>query len=424
MINLKENGYKVVYFLLIYYMVSYVLCYAFNLNKILVYLGDIINIFLFLIAFSFNKKVKQKIKIANPIFFMILFTMFGILSNFINYEKSILLIWGVKNILRFYMFFYSTVVLVNEDKLEFFISILKFCFFSSLPLCIYQHFFVKYPVGTIIGDQVGGIFLSYSGCNTPLHCIILLYSSYVILNYFKNKVKFSYFFIVTISSLLMAILAELKVYIAEYLFIILLSCVQCKISVKSLFKITFLAFLLSFSISYFIAVNDNGHNYSDNFSLSGFFEIATRKSGYDGVGDLNRLTGIGTINKTIFKNHPMKKIFGIGIGNAEFTNFYTSDFYRHNNKLHYQWFHAIWLYIENGFIGLVLFISMLLSIFLDLRKISNCYYYDYVKICLLFMFILLFYNTSLRVESSGFLLYFIMAIPYICEKGIKYEKDT
>ena len=53
----------------------------------------------------------------------------------------------------------------------------------------------------------------------------------------------------------------------------------------------------------------------------GFMDYATRDSGYNGINDLNRLTGISTIATTIFNNDWIANLIGIGLGNAKYMNF-------------------------------------------------------------------------------------------------------
>lgn len=74
-------------------------------------------------------------------------------------------------------------------------------------------------------------------------------------------------------------------------------------------------------ITIFITLNDNGQSYADNFTIQGLLEYASRDSGYDGVGDLNRITGISRVVDEIFNNNFRLVLMGVGIGNAEFTNF-------------------------------------------------------------------------------------------------------
>lgn len=222
----------------------------------------------------------------------------------------------------------------------------------------------------------------------------------------------------------MAALAELKIYLIEFVVMILLVCIYQKISIKMIISLVSGAIILSTFSTYFIAINQNGGNYADNFSLSGLMEYATRDSGYNGNGDLNRLTGISTISNTIFENDIFSKLFGIGIGNAEYTNFFVSPFYSSYYYLNYQYFHDIWLYIENGVIGIITYLMIFVEAYRNANKnLKDNYYKNFIKILIIMMLILFVYNTTLRNETGGFILYMFLAFPFLKDNDIKISSN-
>ena len=414
-------GKKSIFILLFYYIFSYILVYTFNFPRILLYIGDGLNFIIFILALLNNKNT-SKIKIIYV--WMILFTILGIFSSILNFENIILLIWGIKNNVRFFTFFYSATTFFEISDIEKIKKAIKIIFFISIPLCTIERFFVNYPNGTIIGDMVGGIFWNYSGCNTPLNIIISLFLLDTTNQYYNGKTSTSSFIIICSLSFYMAALAELKIFLVEFAVIILMMTLLNRISIKIAFKLLFIFVIFSSFVTYFIYLNQTSDDYADNYTLEGFIEYATRDSGYTGENDLNRLTGISTVSKKIFKDNYIIKSIGIGIGNAEYTNFFGSAFFYRYENTNYQWFHDIWLFIETGYIGLILFILIFITSF----KSSNIYlknteYCNYVKVAIVLMGILFFYNISLRSETSGFLLYLILAIPYIYQKKLFKENE-
>ena len=413
----KNLGKKIAYIVFAYYILSYILVYTFNMPRILLYVGDALNVLSFLLALLKNKS-------ANKTKDMILFTLFGVFSALINFESITLILWGIKNNVRFFTFFYTIITFFDITDIEKVKRTIKIVFFISVPLCTVERFLVSYPSGTIIGDMIGGIFWNYSGCNTPLNVIISLFMIDVANKYYSGKTSSIYFIIVCCLAFYMAALAELKIFLVEFVVIILMTTILNKISFKSVLKIIVVAIIFSSFISYFIEVNQTGDEYANNYTLEGFFEYATRDSGYTGENDLNRLTGMITISEKIFKDNYIFKLVGVGLGNAEYTNFFSSSFFKQHGELNYQWFHDIWLYIETGIVGIIFFCL----IFITVYKASNKYlkyteYNNYVKVAIVLMIILFLYNISLRTETSGFLLYIVLAIPYIYNKSMNKKKE-
>ena len=62
----QKNLAKFNIFVLFYYIVTNTMCYAFNFNKILLYLGEIFNIILFILIlkYSRNKKTYGRLSIT------------------------------------------------------------------------------------------------------------------------------------------------------------------------------------------------------------------------------------------------------------------------------------------------------------------------------------------------------------------------
>lgn len=418
-INLRasSNGAKWTLFTLAYYMFSYALVYTLNMPRALLYGGDILNLVIFILAL----RKKKSVIVRNPtIMWMILFSIVGISSALINMMNVGLLIWGLRNNLRFFTFFYACVTLLEMQDIKLVLDINKLLFWISLPLCTIERFFVSYSSGTIVGDMIGGIFWNFPGSNTPLNVIIVLHLLQESCNYFDKKIKNTSFIITSGAALYMAALAELKVFLFEFIIILLFTALWSRKSWKTIVKILVGVIIFYFFISYFIGFNARGSDYASNYTLMGFMDYATRDSGYNGINDLNRLTGISTIATTIFNNDWIANLIGIGLGNAEYTNFFVSNFYRQYPNISYQWFHDIWLYIETGTFGLVTFVMIYVSAYRKARQVlKTSPLGNFVRIAILLMLVLFIYNISMRTETTGFLLYLVLAIPYIVLKERK-----
>lgn len=414
-IKASSKGAKWVLYTLFYNMFSYALVYTLGLPRTLLYIGDVLTIYVFFLAL-----IKKRRDLTAPdITLIMIFCVFvNLFSSFFNGENILLIIWGLRNSCRFFIFFYACYVFLKREDIEYIISITWKLFYISIPLTTIERFLVTYPDGTIIGDMVGGIFWNYSGCNLPFNVILCICLTDICCRYFNNMVNTKRFFIVCTFALYMSALAELKVFIFEFIFIVLYLAVTQKVNYKKVIALLIGSLIFFEILSFFVNINGSGgSDYANIFSAQGFMDYLTRESGYNGNGDLNRLTGISIIANNIFKKDWLKILFGIGLGNAEYTNFFTSNFYTRYHLLNYQWFHMIWMFIETGIIGVVVYISIIIKALVNTIRIkANDRYVVIAKTMILIMFVLFIYNNSLRTESAGYLLFTILAIPYILKK--------
>ena len=407
-------------FSIIFFVLSYILVYTFHFPRVLLYVGDVINIFTFLNNIYFRKRKHIGANKTEAI--MLLFLITGIMSSFINLENIGLTIWGIRNNSRAFIVYANCVTFLNKNDFKRMIHYIEVAFWISFPLCIVERFFVSYPKGTIIGDMIGGLFWNYSGCNMPLNlilCIVVLKKS---IDYFQKRINLGVFVGTISAALFMASLAELKVFIVELLIIFIGIVFTLKINWKESFKIIFgvilLALLISFFITVFIQLNDNGHDYAKNFTLSGFLDYASRDSGYDGVGDLNRISGISKIIKNVFNYDYSEILFGIGLGNAEYTNFFMSDFYNRFGLLHYQYFHHIWMFIEVGIVGTIIYCWIFIRAFFKSKnRMMNASEISFVRTMIILSLFLFTYNSTLRAETTGPIIFMILAYPEIIKKA-------
>lgn len=414
-LSLSSSGARFVVFTLVYIWLSYTLVYSFGAPRLLLYIDDI------LVALNFLYALIQKRGLScapKPLLCMILFCIFGIFSSFINTASVMGLIWGLRNNARIFAFFYACIIFLRKQDIKVIFKLIWFVFWISLPLCVIERFVISYPAGTIIGDMIGGIFWNFSGSNLPLNVIICICIIDVSVKYFKHQQTFTRLILACAAALLMAATAELKVFVIEFAMILIAAALGNGFSLKSIFKIILVVIIFGVAanlfLTYFISLNSTSSAYAEIFTVDGFWEYLTRDTGYTGSGDLNRFTGIVTVAEDIFEGNWIKILFGIGLGNAEYNNFFQSAFYGMYGHLNYQWFQLIWTFIETGIIGLLLYILILIFVLYDLKFFNaNKSVKKSIKITVLLMFILFVYNITLRSETGGFLLFTLLAIPYI-----------
>lgn len=416
--NLPPGNGRMLLRIILWYLFAWILIGYLKFPKAIVYFGDVLNLYVFLCAIKYCNR--EKIVPHNlSLLFMVLFIVTGLISAIANFVSPMLVFWGLRNNLRYFIFFYSSLVFIDVKTVQYVLKLVAILFWVSFPLCLYQRYFISYSNEMIIGDYIGGVFWGFQGVTAPLNVILIIYTIYITSRFFDNKCNVWYFFSAIIAALLMAAMSELKVFIVEIVVIVIWVMIQKRVSWKTWLLCIVGIMGSGIVINWFVVLNGTGRGYytTDLFSLQSMLEIVTADSGYDGIGDVNRLNGIKVLNERFFSNDILGTLFGLGIGNADYANFniLTSDFYKNYSSLHYQWFSTTFVFIETGIVGVIMYAMIIISAFAQGAKtlgkrnpISGCYY-----ILLIMMLFLCIYNTSLRNEHCAFILYFLLALPEI-----------
>lgn len=415
------NGARLCYLLIFWYVFAAILVGFLGCPKVIVYLGDLINVYIFLVAVRRTRyRIDLKDKVLGSI---LIFILVSLLSGIINMQSPLLFLWGIRQNFRYFLFYYSCSVLLCEEDYRVLFNFIKALFWISLPLSAYEALMVSYPAGAIVGDYVGGIYYGIQGVNAPLNIVLIIYCAKVLIDYFDKKIHLSKLVIVLAAAMTMAIFAELKVFLVEIVIIAVIVMLYKGTPIKSFILIVLALLAVGIIAQAFVNINGQGRSYytTDYLSISGMLENAFRTSGYDGNGDLNRFYAIQTLSEKFFKNDLMGFLFGLGLGNAEYSmgySFLTSSFYTSYSWLHYQYFSISFVFIETGMIGIIsyfmIFITGAIQGFKYLKKHTNSRIFYIVMVIMMLMMI--FYNPALRNEQCGFILYMILALPAVCKR--------
>lgn len=397
----------------------------------IIFLLDIGNIFLWF-NLVYNQKL-DKIFTSNMVKIHILIFLIGITIALINRVKILLMIWALRNLFRFYIFFGACVLYLRlEDIVNIYILLNKIFYLNAVIIAI--QFVMGYRQ-----DWLGGLFGSVSGANAYSNVFILIVCTYNIAKGFEQHEDSAKAFGIVLISFAIAVVTETKVFFFEIVAIIILTVIIIGI-VERKYKIFFTGAIIVVAVAIGVLVGAEyvGKLYvsksnADFLSIEGLKYILTRESGYTGFGDLNRLTAIGSINKLeFFKDSIFNRIFGMGLGAAEYSSSITalkSDFYFQYEYLHYYWFSHAWMYLECGYLGLIGYIVgffsnipygiKLIRVIKKNRKDASVII---TGIILSIMTLLLcIYNQSLRMESA-YLLYFGFAAIYVGGREIYGKK--
>ena len=373
------------------------------------YVTDIITAFLLLMLV---KSQNYKIKKVKPLIYAVVLLLLNIVSFVLDFSSPILFIWGFRNIYRFYIFFYTCYFILDYEDVFKIFEILEKILIINFFVCAFEYF-----IRHIDYDFLGGLFGNgVEGGNAPLNILMILVSGYVVLMYLYKKKSLNEVIFISVSCFAIAIVAEMKMFFFEY--IVLFICVM--LFIKKDLKIVI--FSLSVIIIGVIAASAYGKMYSNNLNFLSidFIKDYAFERTYGGATDINRLSAISIINERIYDSNLKYRLIGMGLGNAETGaySFITSSFYNmYGERIKYNWFSHAFMYVESGYIGLLLYVMFFIRILRDsIKRRQEGIIYQLSIIVSAICLMMIIYNNTLRVESMGYTLFALLTIPYL-KKG-------
>lgn len=413
--KIKVSAKRLIYLQIIYNLIIKFLITDFHFPSLLNYGTDVINLLLFFEVWR-NDGYGFKKKTVFPIWFALLLFAEGTISFLLDFSSPMLYVWSIRNVYRFFIFFYCCVRTLRCEDIPFIFSIFEKALIINGIVCIYEYF-----VRGINYDFLGGLFGNgVSGGNGPLNALMFIVCAYVIIEYVNKNKSIGELLIVLGICLFIAVVGELKFFFFELIIII----IYILAFVSKNFKM--LVFVFTAIVVGIIAVNLYGKLYPNNagfLSLDFIRDYAFERS-YGSSTDINRLTAVQYIKDNIFKGNLKKIWIGLGIGNGETSqySFLTSSFYSfYGDRIKYSWFSHAFMFVENGYIGLSLYFAFFVSIYIRaFRNMRNNKWMQLCSLIVLESIILIVYNQTLRIESMGYAMFLILAMPYLREgRGIR-----
>lgn len=407
-----------IYFQIFWVCIMYWLQSVLHFPGAITYLTDIVTV---LLLFFSGNSLKQgllsvKLTAQKYLFTIIVFSM--LIGILINGVSPLMALWGARNNLRFFVFFFICVGLLKSDDVEKLISFFKKLFWVHALLCLHQYFILGYSA-----DYLGGIFGVGAGCNTYHNIFLCLITSIIAAEYCTSKSSVRRVLIYIAICLCLATWANLKVYYVEFLMIFAIGFLRTRPSLKTagLCLLGFLGIVLAVKIL---------QRY-DPDTLSFFLDADARENylggnGYTNSGDLNRFTAVQQLYQRFFKGNLIYILFGFGLGSCETSSysFLQSKFYKEYGYLHYRWFSHAWIYLEQGAIGLLLIVLFIASVAFSSLLLRKSERKDLVLTTLAFSattLLGLLYNCALEMDVC-YIIAFMLSIPFILSKE-EYGKD-
>ena len=388
-----------------------------GLPSAIVYLTDIIVVLIIILQF---RSIKQGIKLSpvKPQLYIVgAIVLCMILGAVVNLANPILFLWGFRNNIRFFVFFFLCVALLSKKDIKRFVSIFKVFFVMNVVMISFQYFVQGYR-----DDFLGGFFGVASGCNAYVCVTLCIITAIVMAEFNSSEMTLGKVFIYCVY---VATVCELKIYFLEFVLIVVIQLLYTKPSKKTIGICIAIGLILVIGFNFIKRYNpailrillDND---TMEYYLSG--------NGYTNSGDLNRLTAVQKLYSMFFRGDRVHSLFGFGLGSCDYSNFsfLQSAFYKKYEYLHYRWFSHSWVYLEQGSVGLILLISFFVSIavyIIGKRKQNRNTYdlmvFSFLPTCL----IGLIYNNALEMETA-YIIALMCALPFIAQKQVIYKVSS
>lgn len=389
----------------------------FSLPSVLKYSVDVAWILGFFVLF-FRKNIKLHQNLVPFVACVLTFFAFELIIYFINFQSFIYFLWGMRNNFRFYVAFIMFALFLQEDDIETAFKFFDILFWINALVTAVQYFVLSYS-----WDYLGGIFGVEVGANASTLIFLTIVVTKKVLDYMNGKVGAVPCFATCSVALLIAVLAELKLFFIICLMIVVLAAVLTKFSWRKavlLGLVALFVFLTGALLPVLFGENSN-------ITFARIVELITAEN-YSSTKDLGRLTAIPTIAETLLTTWP-KRIFGLGLGNCDTSSFAicNTPFYQTYSYLNYNWFSTAFTFLETGYIGLIFnFVIFAICFWRANKNIKNnvgLLNMNQVALIISIICVVIFiYNSSLRTEA-GYVMYFVLALPFIALDKKPTEKE-
>lgn len=348
-----------------------------------------------------------------------LFFFITLVGYLFNYQSVFYYLWGLRNNIRMFVAFFAFAYLADWEDAKGWIKALDVLFVINFAVVILQYF------SGYGQDYIGGIFGTSKGCNGSLLIFLCIVFTKTILSFMRGEEKMSKCIFVSVASLLVSTLSELKMFFILFILILFMASFMTAHSIK---KTLFFAFGAVLVVLFGTLLTVLYKDFTDFLSFDSLIKALT-DTGYATDEDIGRFTALPVISQRFLPGF-FRKLFGLGLGNCDSSSLsmFNTPFFESHQTVHYSYFSYAFLFLETGFVGLALYASFFVASFFVSRKLKKLEMADEFAcqmsiILSVISLILLVYNSSLRMEI-GFMLFFVLALPIISANEQRESDDV
>ncbi len=288
-------------------------------------------------------------------------------------------------------------------------------------LCVIYEFLVINKSG----DNIGGMFGTASGCNGYLNIYISIITAYVFTKYANRKTSILNVLWVSLSSMVIAVAAELKFFFFELIVILILSVTLSRLSAKNGLLIVSAVVVLYVGFQVLTTVFPESAELLQNFNDLNEYTATS----YDDTR-ISRATPFSQINDYFFKGNLFYNLFGYGFGACEDSTTFSwanSKFATLYRDLQYRNISTSMNFIETGIIGLLAFAAIFIFLFNLASKQKHKIPEQrnmlvFTQISAVIAFLNIWYNSSLR-RPIGFLIFFCLSTVIVISREKEKKAD-
>ena len=348
-----------------------------------------------------------------------LFFFITLVGYLFNYQSVFYYLWGLRNNIRMFVAFFAFAYLADWEDAKGWNKALDVLFVINFAVVILQYF------SGYGQDYIGGIFGTSKGCNGSLLIFLCIVFAKTILSFMRGEEKMSKCIFVSVASLLVSTLSELKMFFILFILILFMASFMTAHSIK---KTLFFAFGAVLVVLFGTLLTVLYKDFTDFLSFDSLIKALT-DTGYATDEDIGRFTALPVISQRFLPGF-FRKLFGLGLGNCDSSSLsmFNTPFFESHQTVHYSYFSYAFLFLETGFVGLALYASFFVASFFVSRKLKKLEMADEFAcqmsiILSVISLILLVYNSSLRMEI-GFMLFFVLALPIISANEQRESDDV
>ena len=348
-----------------------------------------------------------------------LFFFITLVGYLFNYQSMFYYLWGLRNNIRMFVASFAFAYLADWEDAKGWIKALDVLFVINFAVVILQYF------SGYGQDYIGGIFGTSKGCNGSLLIFLCIVFAKTILSFMRGEEKMSKCIFVSVASLLVSTLSELKMFFILFILILFMASFMTAHSIK---KTLFFAFGAVLVVLFSTLLTVLYKDFTDFLSFDSLIKALT-DTGYATDEDIGRFTALPVISQRFLPGF-FRKLFGLGLGNCDSSSLsmFNTPFFESHQTVHYSYFSYAFLFLETGFVGLALYASFFVASFFVSRKLKKLEMADEFAcqmsiILSVISLILLVYNSSLRMEI-GFMLFFVLALPIISANEQRESDDV
>lgn len=332
---------------------------------------------------------------------VVIFFVFCLFTSVVNLVTAQWVFWEALSFGRLFIWIYLFRIFWAPEDAESIVEFLYKLQVVNAAFVVYQ-----YAVLGLFQDNIGGMFGIMAGCNAPLNVYLCFVCAWGISGYLCNTVKSSSLVLTVLVSLIIAAVAELKIFYLEFVFLFFFTFVYVRFSKKAFFTALLVVAIAAIGLYAFSIINPE--NFEILIDVDSLLEYSDLQSAGYGV---SRSHPFSQLTEQFFGSDTAKCLYGMGFGSASQSSipFFTSDFYYLYGGINYHYLITAMLFLQVGYVGFGLyvipFILLVLALIIKRKSLSlagqgrlGCFAFVMVVIFL----INVFYNNTAHSYLSVF----------------------